>query len=415
MIDTFSDRQMQVLSHAASRDTACLAGGSVRSGKTTAIMHGFAIWLLSEGMDHQHALVGQSLETVMRNMGFDLLQLLQDFGAAANLTRDLGTRITVRNGGRSAMVWIVGASDERARRRLQGATLKGLVIEELTLLPESFFNVAWGRLSVDGAKMWGSYNPDNPRHWAKLKVVDRIAAFNGVAIEGFRLEDNPSLTDETRERYDASFTGHWHRRMILGQWAGAAGLIFPDWHLLMGPPLKGRLVFSLDWGVSTVFHALCFSARGARADCIAEMVYDGRETGPRTEAEHVEAFTAWAAALAGSVAGVTVWMDPSTPASFKRLLRARGMVPRNADNAVLPGLVTTATRLAQGEILIGDCPALIRDMGGYVWDERKSELGEDAPTKANDHGVDALRYYAYSTGKAYRGIAATTARQAMGA
>lgn len=398
-ISRFSHRQMRVVAHGVTDKTACFAGGSIRSGKTTAICYGFGIWILEHGMGYHHAIVGQSLETIMRNIGWDFMDLLAQLGVNAKLDRSLGTRIVIKNMGKVANIWIIGAGDERAQKRLLGSTLKGLVIEELLQLPESFFNVAWGRLSVEGAKMWASYNPEGPRHWVKQKIIDRALNFNGTLVDGFRMSDNPALTEEVMERYDASYIGHWHSRMILGEWAGASGLILPVWHPI-AEAIEGRSVISLDWGVASVFHALGFHTRSTRANCLGELVYDGRSAGPRTEAEHLEALVAWGTELLGPLAGVLVYGDPSTPASFKRLIREAGLNWRDADNRVIPGLVTTATRLANGDVRIGDCPVLIEELGTYSWDDKKADKGDDAPVKANDHGVDALRYYTYSTGKA---------------
>ena len=67
------------------------------------------------------------------------------------------------------------------------------------------------------------------------------------------------------------------------------------------------------------------------------------------------------------------------------------------------GLVTTATRLENRDILIGDCPMLKEELDTYAWDKKATDRGEDAPIKMDDHGCDALRYYAHSTGKLYRG------------
>ena len=47
-------------------------------------------------------------------------------------------------------------------------------------------------------------------------------------------------------------------------------------------------------------------------------------------------------------------------------------------------------------------------MAGYQWDPAKSERGDDAPLKYADHGCDALRYFAHSTGKLYRMTKPTT-------
>lgn len=42
------------------------------------------------------------------------------------------------------------------------------------------------------------------------------------------------------------------------------------------------------------------------------------------------------------------------------------------------------------------CSNLVREIEGYVWDEKKARLGQDAPLKKNDHAVDALRYAVHS-------------------
>ena len=413
----FSDRQMDVIAHGVSERTSCFAGGAIRSGKTMACLYGFGVWIADQGGGRHHAICGESIETIMRNAGWPLMDAFESMGIQVSLRRDIGTRIEVEGLKEGhTPIWVVGAGDERARRRLLGATLKGLYVEELALLPESFFNVAWGRLSDAGAKMWASYNPENPSHWVKEKVIDRADQYDGD-VYLFKQRDNPTLSDETIERYEASFTGHWHARMIEGEWAAASGLIFPYWSSVdEGHGLSAdRIAFSMDWGISSVFHALAFRAKGMKADCFAELRHDGRVADPRTEQEHCDALLAWMRELVeGDLRGVTLWLDPSTPNSFKRLLRDAGLLVRNADNDVLPGIVTTAARLHSGELRIGNVPWLRRELGGYVWNEKRTDMGKDEPRKENDHGCDALRYYGYSTGKAYRYGELATVRAGLG-
>ncbi|MGI5291801.1 hypothetical protein ACQEVF_52010 [Nonomuraea polychroma] len=43
------------------------------------------------------------------------------------------------------------------------------------------------------------------------------------------------------------------------------------------------------------------------------------------------------------------------------------------------------------------CRALLDEIAGYAWDERKAEKGEDSPVKVDDHSVDALRYAVHTT------------------
>ena len=38
------------------------------------------------------------------------------------------------------------------------------------------------------------------------------------------------------------------------------------------------------------------------------------------------------------------------------------------------------------------CKGLLDEIPGYSWSESHAEQGQDVPVKADDHGVDALRY-----------------------
>ena len=409
----FSAPQVDVLRHGATTETSHFAGGAIRSGKTYATARSFGAWMLRDDMRCDYAIVDQSIEAIMRNLGFDLINFMNDMGVAARLSKDIGTRIKV--GGKS--IWIFGANDARARSRIQGATLKGMVVDELPLVPEDFFMQAWGRLSMEGAKMWCTYNPEGPAHWAKKKVIDRADTFKG-RVNNFQLRDNPSLSDETIERYETSFTGHWKQRYIEGIWAGASGLVFPEFHKPSSPLVNPTHCLALDWAVSSVLHVLLIAHKGPLAQVISEYRHDAREDSVKTEAEQHESLMSWMVAIGLSPERMFIYLDPHTPASFKQLLRNSGFIVRNADNAVLPGLITTAHRLQIKQITIStECRHLREEMLGYLWDERKAELGEDAPIKYNDHGCDALRYYAHTTGKAWRAgnMRNTPVREALNA
>jgi hypothetical protein len=68
-----------------------------------------------------------------------------------------------------------------------------------------------------------------------------------------------------------------------------------------------------------------------------------------------------------------------------------------AENEVLPGILKIGNMLSTGELKINSrCVNLIREMNSYCWDERETAKGKDEPKKANDHAVDALRYFVNS-------------------
>ena len=410
-----SERQRAVIRHAGTDNTSMLAGGAVRSGKSYSVLLSFALWLVNQPEHHNHAVVGQSIESIMRNMGFDFIDVVGKIGGArASIDKTFGTRIVV-HGRAEQHVWIIGANDAKARRRIQGATLKGLVVEELALLPEDFFQMAWSRLSVDGAKMWASFNPEGPAHWAKKTVVDRAEDY-GAKVLRFRMKDNPTLSEDVLERYERSFKGHFYRRYIAGEWAAAEGACYPEWKTTKEYPAwtSGTWHLALDWAVSGTLAALAIHSKGRDAVVVDELYHEGRKDGLLNEDQVCERVTEWFKRTTREDVGFA-WLDPATPATFKRRLRNAGFAVRPADNDVVPGIVTTAARLANGEVMIHErCTHLQDELSGYVWDEAAADKGEDKPVKKADHGCDALRYWAHSTGKAARFLSPLTVREALG-
>jgi len=92
------------------------------------------------------------------------------------------------------------------------------------------------------------------------------------------------------------------------------------------------------------------------------------------------------------------------------------VTPRDADNEVLDGIRYTASLLASDRLRIhSSCEHLIREVSGYVWDTKAQSQGRDAPMKVNDHGVDALRYLAYTTRRYTRYWLAYDAQKEMAA
>ena len=91
-----------------------------------------------------------------------------------------------------------------------------------------------------------------------------------------------------------------------------------------------------------------------------------------------------------------VYMDPSAEA-FHLELRRRGMHVVHANNDVLNGISHTCSEMRKGNLFIcAECKNTIRQIEGYVWDNKAAERGEDKPVKVEDDCCDALRYATYS-------------------
>jgi hypothetical protein len=90
-------------------------------------------------------------------------------------------------------VYVLGASDAKAEKVIRGLTVAGAYVDEVTTIPEEFFTQLLGRMSVPGAQLFGTTNPDNPAHWLKAKFLDRLARAARLAPVPVPLDDNPSL------------------------------------------------------------------------------------------------------------------------------------------------------------------------------------------------------------------------------
>ena len=194
-------------------------------------------------------------------------------------------------------------------KAIQGTTLRGLIVDEVVLLSQDIFNMSLSRLSEEGAKMWATYNPASPQHWFKRDVVDELDKLDCEHIH-FTMDDNPSLSDEIKQRYERSFSGSLEESDIIdGEWAGpamgASTQRGNDGD--MEPTAANKPTLALDWGISNRFACLMVKAKTV----VAEYVHDSDKEGYRTEGEHRDAIVAWVAQLHGEPQGIKVWVDPS--------------------------------------------------------------------------------------------------------
>ena len=99
------------------------------------------------------------------------------------------------------------------------------MIEWLALMVLSFGDQALARLSVTVSKMWINCNADNPRHWFRHEWIVEAEKKNALHIH-FMMDDNPSLSEDTKERYRNMYSGVFYQRYILGQWVMSEGVIY---------------------------------------------------------------------------------------------------------------------------------------------------------------------------------------------
>ena len=401
-----SPKQLQTFRQARGRFN--LAHGSVRSGKTVGVeLYAWPAYVRTAPKGDL-LMAGRTLKALERNV---LRPLLAQYGAR-RFSYSLGKKEATLFGRR---IELEGANDAQAEAKIRGMTLAGALLNEVTLYPEGFVRETFNRMSVPGAQAFATTNPDSPFHYLKVDFIDREeelrAAGFDVRVWHFTLDDNPFLDPAYVASIKAAHSGLWYKRFVLGLWVQAAGAVygqFDEDHHVGAPLFLGRpdrSVVGVDYGTANPTAFVQIDGKTgpdgiARFHVPRELYHDGRADGQRTDAQHADALADFVAPIARYAGGTEpeVYVDPSA-ASFSAELRARGVRVVPADNAVLDGIRTVSTLLgdpAEGVIprltVSPDCVHLTREFSAYVWDERAQKRGEDAPAKAHDHALDALRY-----------------------
>ncbi|MCG7524930.1 PBSX family phage terminase large subunit [Streptomyces sp. OfavH-34-F] len=387
--------------------------GSVRSGKTIASLLAFVIAVATAGPSGLIIIVGRSLQTIERNV----LEPLQDralFGPLARHvvhTRGATTAVIL---GRT--VHLIGAADARAEGRLRGLTAQLAYVDEATLLPEAFWTQLLARLSVPGARLYATTNPDSPRHWLKVQYLDRIAKLD-MREWHFKLADNPSLSAEYVANLTAEYTGLWRKRMIEGAWVVAEGAIYSEWdedrHVVTELPAMRRQWVGIDYGTTNPFAAILLGLGvDGRLYACAEWRYDGRKTHrAMTDAQYSTAVRKWLDTL--DVTPEWTFIDPSAKSFIAQLWQDGHPGVARADNTVADGIRSVASLLAADRLVVhASCTGLLSEMPGYSWDPKATERGEDKPLKVNDHSCDAIRYAVHSTAHEWRHLLTARPKEA---
>ena len=150
-----SDLQERSIAHSTARIN--IWSGAVRSGKTISSLLRWLTYVATAPRGGALLVTGKTFDTVSRNV-FGPLQDPAIFGDVAQHVKYTRGASTATILGRQ--VEVITANDAKAEGRLRGLTAAGAYVDELTLIPEDFFTQLLARLSVPGAKVFCTTNPD---------------------------------------------------------------------------------------------------------------------------------------------------------------------------------------------------------------------------------------------------------------
>ena len=394
-----SVRQKKVLCwwHKKSKYAKCngiIADGAIRSGKTVTMGFSFVVWAMSNYNRHNFAMCGKTIASFRRNVLSTLKQQLKARGYTVTEKRSENL-LVISKGETANLFYIFGGKDEASQDLIQGITLAGVFFDEVALMPESFVNQATARCSVQGSKYWFNCNPAGPFHWFYVNWICKCKKHDLIYLH-FTMDDNLTLAEEIKERYQRQFAGVFYDRYIRGLWVVAEGLIYPMFgdHCISKTEERTytKYIASMDYGIQNPTSIGIWGLSGGTWYRVKEYYHSGRETGQQhTDQQYYDALVE----LAGDLPVEKLIVDPSATSFIALVNQKKRFKVWKANNDVLDGIQHTASCLQDGTIKINDCcKNAIREFGLYRWDEKSAT---DKPIKDNDHAMDDIRYFVNTT------------------
>ena len=383
-----------------------IADGSIRAGKTLCMSLSFALWAMAKFNGQNFIMAGKTVGAFRRNVLFWLKLMLQAQGYKIK-DRRADNLVEISKGEIINYFYIFGGKDERSQDLVQGITAAGVFLDEVALMPQSFVNQALARCSVKGSKYWFNCNPEGPNHWFKIEWIDKAKEKNILHLH-FTMDDNPSLDEDTKERYRKMFVGVFYQRFILGLWVLAEGIIYhnfdKDKHTIDEKELPKNFDFyyvTSDYGITNPQVFLLCGIKYIKGIPHLYLINEYYNTGTKKnkygqEEKIVKTDTLFLEDYKNFVGDLNIRktiIDPSAT-SLINLFKENNIKVKEADNTVVDGINLVLNWLEEGRIHIvaKRCPNIIKEFFSYIWDEKAQERGEDKPVKTNDHALDALRY-----------------------
>jgi PBSX family phage terminase large subunit len=352
---------------------------------------GFILWAMTKFNGYSFGICGKTITSVKRNVLDSLLITLKSYGFSCE-EKVSKNYVDISINNVKNRFYLFGGKDEASASLIQGMTLAGILLDEIVLMPRSFVEQAIARCSVEKSKLWFNCNPSNPYHWFYRDYIQKAEHKNLLYLH-FTMDDNPTLTNEIKERYKQMFTGAFYDRFILGKWVSSNGLIYPMFnekeYSITEIPQCFRYIISGDYGtVNPCSFGLWGEDYNGKWYRIKEYYYNSRTEGQsRTDEEHYIALED----LAGDLPIEQVIIDPSAASFIECIRRHKKFNVSKAQNDVVSGIRRVGDMLKNKKLLFHiSCVDTFREFSLYQWNEKAMN---DIPLKENDHAMDDIRYF----------------------
>jgi phage terminase large subunit len=302
---------------------------------------------------------------------------------------------------------IVFLSCDSGRDGFQGASVDLCFFDEEPA-DQGVVNECLMRLVDKRGRMVFAMTPLRGMTW----LYDRWVAqpSEDVRIHSIHGEDNPHLPPGALARLLRQYGPHERAARARGEWTTLEGRVYQDWarhlHVIEPHPIPE------DW---PIYLGMDFGTRAPTAVVVCALdpkrdvlyLVDEHYRAQATLSEHAKAIHALIAKW-----GQPEWIvcDPEDRGARLALARDHGLAnaaAKKGKGSVARGINSIAERLAPdvegrpGLQVFATCSHFIREIEGYVWDERGTGEARDQPKpRQADHLLDAMRYLVTKLGTA---------------
>lgn len=399
-----------------------LLSGAMGSGKTWAAVgalllhawrwHGLPYAAVATSAAQWESVIAGTIDRQLDLWGLPMLRRRRDWW-----------EIPAPPGGRPSRLYRLLAGNRTAARRLKGHTLAGVLIDELTEMPDAeYVRLVWSRVRdprcADPLVLMTT-NPAGPDHWAVTDIAEPIRRGKVAgSVQLWLPADNPAMTAEAladlHATYPAGTVGH--RRYILGEWVAQDGAVYPTGLIDAAqcrPPGRQPEAYavSVDVGYASDTHAVLWAGWAGGWVAVDEWVYSGQDDRQMVAADQVRsALTRFRMSwpeMPRRLRLVIVDPSPGGPEGWLRsarsfLRRSQARVVPADKTSLLSGIELTRRWLATGRMRFGpEVPKLVYALRRYHW-AQPTVTGVERPVQIDDHGPDAARYLAQTVDRMER-------------
>ena len=404
----FSDKQAELVKLLKRNELKRinLLEGAVRSGKTWISLIVFSLWVATQSKDATFLMVAKTLTSLKRNC----LELLQSLIGEQNFTYNLSQKQGLLFG---RVVYLEGVNDVRAEGKIRGMTLTGAYCDEVTLFTEDFFTMLLSRLSMPGAKLFCTTNPDAPGHWLNVKYIQRANELD-MLICKYNIDDNKTLDKTYAEALKKEYTGVFYKRFILGLWVVADGACYPQFAdtpekyiIDTVPDNQNFISIGLDWGGNkslTAFTATMIHGNFERIGFIKDYHITGRKgtiDGDRVSTEFIRFAKELQAEFKAPVR--YAFCDSAEQylnAGLAKAVRAAGLNISIGDShkaEIVQRIICLNTLFNTGRAyVLRRCNLVIDGLRSAMWDEKAAAKGKDKRLDDFTSDIDIVDSAEYS-------------------